>query len=153
MINIAATQYSINYQSFELYLSGCKANPHCKNCHNPELWKFDVGEEYNIDSKEQILNKICSFKELIDNIWILGGEPLDQDIEELSNLIDDMKSTKKKIWLFTRYELKEVPDIIKKQVDYIKTGRYLPDKEEEHVEYGVRLTTSNQHIYKRGKDY
>lgn len=153
MINIAATQYSINYQAFEIYLAGCKANPHCKNCHNPELWNFDSGTEYNIGLRESLLQKVSSFKELIENIWILGGEPLDQDIEELSKFIDDMTSTKKKIWLFTRYELNEVHDIIKNQVDYIKTGRYLPDSEEGKIEYGVKLVTFNQHMYKKGKDY
>jgi anaerobic ribonucleoside-triphosphate reductase activating protein len=148
MIHIAATQYSINYQAFEIYLSGCKANPHCKDCHNPELWKFDIGAEYNIDIKEQIIQKINSFSELISNIWILGGEPLDQDIDELIKLINDLRSTRKKIWLFTRYEIKEIPKQVKTLVDYVKCGRYIPEQSSTHVEFNVMLSSDNQHIYK-----
>jgi organic radical activating enzyme len=153
MINIAATQYSINNQSFEIYLAGCSANPHCEGCHNPELWDFNVGNVYDINYKEKILQKVKDFGSIIQHIWILGGEPLDQNIDELEKLISDMKLTGKSIWLFTRNDIDRVPENIKKQVDYIKTGRYLPKKINEHVEYGVTLITENQHILKRGKDY
>lgn len=153
MIHIAATQYSINTQSMEIYLAGCKANPHCKNCHNPELWDFDYGKEYTSEIRETIIDKIKSFDNIIDGIWILGGEPLDQDIKELEHLIDDFRGLKKKLWLYTRFELDELPEDIKKRVDFIKTGRYVPEEKSDHVEYGVVLASANQHIYKRGKDF
>lgn len=152
-MKVAATQYSINYQAFEIYLSGCNGKPHCKNCHNPELWDFEYGDEYDIDMKERILKKISDFSELVENIWILGGEPLDNDIDCVIKLLTDINLTRKKVWLFTRNELKDIPQSIKQLVDYIKTGRYLPDEKSGHVEYGVTLASKNQHIYKRGKDF
>jgi organic radical activating enzyme len=153
MIRIASTQYSINTQSFELYFSGCKANPHCEDCHNPELWSFNVGKEYTPELRNRLLRKINGFNTLIDNISLLGGDPMDQDLDELISLIDDFESCKKKVWLFTRFELDEIPDKIKSKVDFIKTGRYLPRDKSNHVEYGVVLASANQHVYKRGKDF
>jgi len=79
----------------------------------------------------------------------MGGEPLDQPLEELYDMLKNLNTLNKKIWLFTRFELNEVPECIKEQCDYIKTGRYNEKlKTNNYIKYGVKLATSNQQIYK-----
>ncbi len=148
-MRIASTQYTANTKSFEIYLSGCYGS--CFNCHNPELKDFNIGEELDEDYIEEILDKINTFNNLIDNIWILGGEPLDQNQIELLSLLYTLNScTDKKIWLFTRYELDEIPNEVKNLCDYIKTGCYEESlKVDDYVMYGVKIATSNQKIYSK----
>lgn len=99
-------------------------------------------------------NKIKSFDNVIDNIMIFGGEPLDQKMIELIDLLDYLKQFNKKIWIFTRYDLNEVPLIIKDRCDYLKCGKYNPqNRTDNNIQYGIKLATSNQHIYKKGLDY
>lgn len=154
MIRIAATQYTLKNKAFEIYVAGCKADPHCENCHNPELWSFKNGKTYNKDYQDKIHMKIIMFDNLIDNIWIVGGEPLDQPKKDLDNLLSDLSKMGKDMWLFTRYDLKKIPKEILKYFKYVKCGRYVPSKAtDKQIEYNVRLASSNQHIYKKGKDF
>ena len=53
-MKIAGTQFTLKTKSFEIYVSGCAGNPHCKGCHNPETWDFNVGEEFDDIIKKQI---------------------------------------------------------------------------------------------------
>ncbi len=153
-MKIASTQYNINNNSFEIYLSGCNGNPKCTGCHNRELWEFDVGQEYTPKFFGQLQKKIYKFEALIDNIMILGGEPLDQNIEDFYFFIQDMKSFNKKLWLFTRYEINEIEPRISKQFDFVKTGKYdCSLSVEDNIQYNIALSTSNQKILKKGIDY
>jgi anaerobic ribonucleoside-triphosphate reductase activating protein len=153
-MKIASTQYSINNNSFEIYLSGCNGNPKCKGCHNQELWDFHIGKEYDQKIFGALQKKIYKFETLIDNIMILGGEPLDQDIEDFYFFIQDMKSFNKKLWLFTRYEINEIEPKILKQFDFVKTGKYdYSLTTENNIQYNITLPTSNQKIHKKGIDY
>ena len=147
-MNIASTQYTLENKAFEIYLSGCSGNPRCNGCHNPELWDFSIGENY-IHILKDILKKVKEFDSMIDNIWVLGGEPLDNNLNNLSDLLLALKTTNKKIWLFTRHEINEVPLNIKHLCDYIKTGRFDIDAlAENNVYYGVKLASKNQKIHK-----
>lgn len=158
-MNLLGTQYTLNYRAYEIYLAGCKGDPHCKGCHNPTSWDFSIGKL--LDDKEMniICNKIVACNDLVQNIWILGGEPLDQKMEELVYFIKYIKEqTKTKaIWLFTRYNLNEVTDKLSINIglfDFIKCGRYDETlKIQNHKEYGIPLATSNQHIFQKGLNY
>lgn len=154
---IAATQYTLPTKSLDIYISGCNASPHCTDCHNPELWDYDIGDFYNIIVFKKWETKILRFSGLIDNIMIFGGEPLDQNIEDFLLMVNDLITLNKPIWLFTRYDLKDVKQKLKDDVtkfDYIKTGAYIPKyKCEKNEWYGINLATSNQKIFKKGKDY
>lgn len=153
-MNILGTQYTAQQKAFEIYLSGCNANPHCKNCHNPESWNFNCGEPYDDIYFHKILTKVNEFSSLIENIWILGGEPLDQDRKELKTFLFEMGNFNKCLWLFTRYEMDEIPRDIKKLCDYIKTGPYIETLSvDKNMHYGVNLASSNQHIYRRVTDF
>lgn len=149
-MNIISTQYTLKYKSLEIVVSGCLGNngKHCVGCHSPETWNFDIGENYNL-KMPSIISKIHKANELIDWIWIYGGEPLDNKHEDLIDMLEQLKQTEKPIMLFTRYGFEEVPDDIKNLCDYIKCGAYREDlKTDDNIQYGVKLATSNQKIYK-----
>lgn len=151
-MNVASTQYSLNNKSFEIYISGCKEHP-CIGCCNEELWDENIGEELTIDKLNQIQNKIKEFDNLIDNVFILGGEVLEKPINELEWLLKELKKTNKKLWLFTRFEFNEIPPQIKEYCSYIKTGRYdQVNLTENNIQYGIKLASENQKIYKLTED-
>lgn len=153
-MNFIATQYTLANKAFEIYVSGCKGNPHCKNCHNPESWDFKCGNEINNEVINDWLNKVKEFDGLIDNIMIFGGEPNDNDHKELENMLSSLLASRKKIWLFTRYERETLPEFEFTLCDYIKCGRYIPELIcDNNIQYGIKLATSNQYIIKKGIDY
>lgn len=153
-MNILSTQYTLQTRSLEIYVAGCSGNPHCTGCHNPETWRFDIGDKYDENYNFRIKQKINVFEKLIDNIMIFGGEPLDQKPKELLTLLSDLSHLNKKIWLFTRYDISDVPKKVKELCDYIKCGRYIPELIiENNIQFGIKLATSNQKIYKKGIDY
>lgn len=155
-MNILATQYTLQYKSLDVYIAGCKGNngKHCVGCHNPESWEFNQGNKYNKEYYNKIQTKINNFNNMIENIMIFGGEPLDQDHDELLHLLFDLKTLSKQVWLFTRYNIENIPSEIKKLCDYIKCGAYEPKlKTDNNIMYKVKLATSNQKIYKKGLDY
>ena len=85
---------------------------------------------------------------------LFGGEPNDQNKDELLHLLFDLKSLNKIIWIFTRYELNNIPKFELQLCDYIKCGKYIPElTTDSNIKYGIKLATSNQIIYKRGIDY
>ena len=151
-MNILSIDYTLKYQSLDIYVSGCMG-PHCENCHNPESWDFDKGISWD-DAKLAIEVKITSFESMVKNLMVFGGEPLDQDSQEFTDFLEFLTKFSLPIWVFTRYDISEIPDNVKGVVDYIKTGRYIPDLTcEGYVQYGIELATSNQKIYKKDVDF
>lgn len=157
-MNIAYIDYTLNTKSLDIYVSGCKA-PHCEGCHNPELWNYEIGDSL-IEGYSKAENYLNEFDNLIDNVMIFGGEPLEQNPEDLDWLLFSLNNRKFlfkdkiKIWIFTKYDLEEVPVYIKRRADYIKCGRYIEGlKTEDNIQYGVKLATSNQQIFMRGYDF
>lgn len=103
---------------------------------------------------EKIKTKVRDFNDMIESIQIFGGEPNDQNHTELEQLVKDLKTLNKEIWLFTRYDLKECPKFELELCDYIKCGKYIQELScNDNMQYGVQLATNNQHIYKKGVDY
>lgn len=151
-MNILGTQFSLTTNSLEIYLAGC-TGPHCTNCHNPASWTFFSGAPWR-DKLDGITWKIAEFPDLIDNIMILGGEPLDQSEAELAEFLFCLQGRGVQVWLFTRRSLPEVPQGILKLCDYVKCGRYDETQlTDDNIQYGIKLASSNQHIYKKGIDY
>ncbi len=146
-MRVAATQFTLATESFEIYLSGCRGN--CKGCSNPEIKNFNVGEVLNQEKINSILDKIYQFPNIIKHVWILGGEPLDNDRAVLKNLLKILRTTNKKIWLWTRYEIEEIPEDILELCEYVKCGAYREELScEDNIQEGIKLATSNQKIYK-----
>jgi anaerobic ribonucleoside-triphosphate reductase activating protein len=144
---ILSTHYDAESKSFEIYFAGC--NRHCVGCHNPESWDFEAGEPYNYLA---INRKIKEFGDLIDNIKLMGGEPLDQS--EIYKITSGLYRLGKKLWLFTGREPWEVPIWCYGVFDYIKTGGYREDlRTDDNICYGIKLASSNQKLYKKGVEY
>lgn len=150
-MNILGIQYNINQSALEIYFSGCIGNPHCKGCFSPETWEFDQGTPYN-ELLNDISTQIEKFGDMIDKIMLFGGEPLDQDITQLTSFLNEISRFKKEIWIFTHYDFDKAKQILGdliNQIDYIKCGAYKEElKCENNVQYGIKLATSNQKIYK-----
>jgi anaerobic ribonucleoside-triphosphate reductase activating protein len=134
--------------SVDIFLAGCNRKPKCKNCYNPSLWDFDRGKEVNY---EELTSWLKLKNDLFDNIAILGGEPLSQNdlIILLNNLVNI-----KPIWLYTSYEIDEIPQEIQQYCSYIKTGRYIPKlSSNNYLSHKIKLASINQKILQRGIDY
>ena len=153
-MNILATQYTLSRKSLEIYVAGCSGNPHCHNCHNQETWDFNQGDKYDGKYFNKIKNKVADFDDLIKKIELFGGEVLDQNLSDVEKMLKDLLTLNKEIWLYTRYDINQVPNFVKESCDYIKCGRYLEEYTcNNNIQYGVKLATSNQKIYKKGIDY
>lgn len=147
-MNVASTQYSLKDRSFEIYISGCKEHP-CKGCHNPLLWNENYGELLTQKYIDEVKLKIVEFNYLINKISIFGGELLEKPIEEVVWLLKELRRANKEIWLFTRFEIDEIQNEIKKYCDYIKTGKYDEKlKTESNMQFGIKLASTNQRIYR-----
>jgi anaerobic ribonucleoside-triphosphate reductase activating protein len=147
-MRIASTQYNLNKRAFEIYFSGC--NFHCKGCHNEELWDFYVGEEITDKKLIEIINKIIEHQSMINEIWILGGEPLHQTSFQFNNFCKILLnfSTDKKLVLFTGFNLDEIADEFPwcfDVFDEIKYGRYIEELRTE----GEELASSNQNYWRK----
>lgn len=148
-MKISATQIdNKDFETMEIYLSGCK-EPHCAGCHNPELWDFEVGENF-----EKVLDSIIEkcLKNHIKRVWVLGGEPLDQNLHELERLLKKLVDNDLEVCLFTRYSV--IPMYIFSLCSYIKFGAYqkhLEEKFDKHL--GITLASSNQNVIKLKKPF
>ena len=154
-MNIITTQYSLKYKSLETIIAGCRGDngKHCDGCHSPETWDFNQGDEYQ-DVLLAVADKVIDYNNMIDWLWVYGGEPLDQRHDELKDMLKFLDKLDKPIVLFTRYFIEQVPDFVKEYCEYIKCGAYISAlKIDNNVQYGITLATSNQKIYKKGIDY
>lgn len=152
-MNIAAIQYSLDNLALEVYVAGCNP-PHCPRCHNEELWDFENGATF--EHWEPVLRTYASAYSgeinMVKNVWVLGGEPLDQDHGQLTELAQFLRSIFRgcRMWLFTRREYNEVPITVRNQFHYIKTGPYkyeLPPKSVDIDGNKLTLGSNNQMVH------
>jgi anaerobic ribonucleoside-triphosphate reductase activating protein len=110
--------------AFTIWFSGCSMG--CHNCHNPELQSKDRGESYDTRT---VLFAVCGEceKQNIDTIVLLGGEPLEQELEDLMMLLNKLHIYGYKIWLYTGWEFENIPNQIKDKLHTIKCGRYMDE--------------------------
>lgn len=151
-MNILAVEYSLAHRALELYLAGCNG-PHCEGCHNPESWDFGGGSPL-WPAFPSIEDKLGRYTDLISRVWILGGEPLDQDRDQLLTLLEALRLHGKELWLWTRYALEDIPEDVLRLCDYVKTGRYMKAlATTDNVQFGITLASSNQAIHQLGATY
>jgi anaerobic ribonucleoside-triphosphate reductase activating protein len=132
---------SANTVSIDIFLSGCLREPKCKGCHNPELWDRTNGVEMDYLEIMGLILNAAHNSPWLKSVCIMGGEPL--HAPNLSFLLKEIKQRGYIVWLYTSYELHEIPTEIKEICDFIKTGRYIETLKVE----GERLASSNQKIY------
>lgn len=126
--------------TFTIWFAGCTHK--CNGCQNMELWDSNAGKDF---SCYELFNTIVKGTEQtnIHTVTLLGGEPLQQDIGDIELLCHMLKDAGYEIWLYTGYEIHEVPQLVLRYIDHIKCGRY---DENLRVEGRFPITT-NQKVY------
>jgi len=125
--------------AFVVFFQGCRKR--CKGCHNPELQPFDGGRE--VDT-EEIIHLIRDYGEDYDSVVFQGGEPLEQ-VEPLREMMQAVRQMGLRVWLYTGYELQEVPEEVLRLCDVVVAGEY-----KEGLATGRFPASSNQavvHVY------
>jgi len=150
-MNYGGLQYSLTTKSLEIYLSGCEA-PYCAYCHNPELHDFKAGKPISNEMLRRVASNI-KYGE-VEQIWVLGGEPLDQKPLPLRLLLRSLSQYKLPIIVFTKYEQFEIDQMpkhletLKEFATYIKLGRYVFSEasDNSYSVQGIRLASRNQTV-------
>ena len=140
--------------SVSFFTQGCPH--HCKGCHNPETWRYDIGYKFS-DIKEKLYSNLN--KDYISGITVSGGDPLDQSFFSLIELYFILKHIKNKfhnktIWLYTGFTYEEaIKHPIRKRIimlcDAIVDGPYKKNLRDTSLEF---RGSSNQRIIKINKD-
>jgi organic radical activating enzyme len=143
-MRLARIQLRIPELYLEIYFQGCSGA--CPGCHNPELKDRQGGREV---SWTRIYDECAEYRGIVKQLHIVGGEPEEQDREEMKKLLSEFKyqEWRQPIVYFTGKTLEELDEI--PPADYIKTGPYdsgLP--ESKPTVLGFRLASSNQKLVK-----
>jgi pyruvate-formate lyase-activating enzyme len=134
-------------------ISAIDCNFNCKNCFNQHIKQLPILVKEDIAIIEEI--KSNPFNKGI----IFGGLEWSLQPTELFSLALVAHGYGLQTMLYTgnTFEyLQEYCSIryLNDYFDYIKCGQYEEDlKTINHIEYGVTLSSNNQHIYKNGIDY
>jgi anaerobic ribonucleoside-triphosphate reductase activating protein len=127
--------------SVTIWFSGCTFK--CKNCHNKKLWNPKYGTKYNASSVAKIVRAECN-KLGLKSVVLLGGEPLQQDRQELLSLCRLLHEAGLKIWLYTGYKFSEIDEDILRYIYTIKCGKY-----EDELKQDGFPASSNQKVYRQ----
>ena len=126
-----------------LFVSGCEH--YCKGCFNSELWDFDAGEQFNINTPFHIVG-LCSH-DYISGLSLLGGEPLHpNNLERVTDLCDTFKRYfhNKTIWCYTGYRWEQVKHLkIMKFIDVLVDGQFVQGLHDPRLKF---RGSSNQRI-------
>ena len=114
------------------FVQGCPH--HCPGCFNPETWDFDGGKEFSYETLEQIITGLTA-NGIKRSLCILGGEPLCENNEFLTNLVISsvkQKLPEVKVYIWTGYTYEELikknsPKVnqILHMADYLIDGPYI----------------------------
>lgn len=111
-----------------LWLPGCTHN--CPGCHNKWTHNYNQGKKFTPEVEFYLYYEL--YKPYIAGLTISGGDPLDQNEEVLSELIEFLKRFRdifkdsKDIWIYTGYEIEKLN---KKQLEVLKYCDILVDGE------------------------
>lgn len=126
--------------SFTIWFGGCTFN--CPDCQNPDLQVSDKWDEWSVkELTSLILENYDRYN--VNSVVFLGGEPLQQNRQELLSLCSALHSVGLKIWLYTGYDLEQVDREIIQYLYMIKCGRYIRELAQDGFP-----ASSNQKIYK-----
>ena len=137
-----------------IFFQGC--SHHCKGCFNSSTWDFNGGKEWTKEVEDEFI-EICK-REYIDHVSLLGGEPLDQPIDELITLLNRVKiEVGKPIWLWTGYTFMYIENSpshpkfsdVLDYVDYVIDGEFIEELKDLNLPY---RGSSNQNIWKKDDD-
>ena len=126
-----------------VFLSGCKFN--CKNCFNVEYQNFSYGKEFTKEEQQKFIN--LGKHEYVKGYSILGGEPLQQDSEQLYDFLCEIKrQTGKTIWMWTGYRFENIPKQYHKcleHIDVLVDGQFVQELKDLSLKF---KGSSNQRV-------
>ena len=128
---------------FCIWVQGCSIR--CKGCANAHMWNKADGTIYDVD---KIVDLIASYKDKIEGITFLGGEPLEQ-IEAVTYISKKVKELGLTVLVFTGYDYpeivtkNEVQELIK-YIDILIDGKYEEVKQDFSRAW---VGSSNQNYY------
>lgn len=131
--------------TFTIWFAGCTHG--CKGCQNKTLWDKNNGERFSPQELHDLIIKEAQ-KTKIHTVTLLGGEPLQQDLNELHELCISLFKSKMDIWLYTGYDFDHAKSLLSPVLPFlhtIKCGKYI---EELRVDGSFPITT-NQKVYSR----
>ena len=112
-----------------IFFQGC--SNHCVGCFNKETWDFNGGKKFTKELQDKFI-ELCS-SPMIDCISLLGGEPLDQPLDELECFLNRLQALNKPIYLWSDYLFdnltKEQLQVVK-CVDILIDGKFEQDKKD-----------------------
>lgn len=94
-----------------IWTQGC--SNHCPNCASPELQPFDQSKRI-APKKLFDLIKANVKSQLVDGITITGGEPLQQPMDELLELLTMLNTLSPDIIIYTGYPYKDLRSVLGK---------------------------------------
>jgi anaerobic ribonucleoside-triphosphate reductase activating protein len=111
----------------------CGCHFHCKECFNEELQDFNYGQNFTNETLQLLIE--LGKPDYIKGYSILGGEPLDQNLDELENILKTLKSniknTNKTIWMWSGWKYENLSDrqreIVNKYVDVLVDGQFVKE--------------------------
>ncbi len=138
--------------NIKLVFSGCaraQAGNPCEQCHNSFLWSFDGPPfEQSFSDLENALKQWKRMEIFFNAMILLGGEPLDQDITEVKQIIEKVREffPTLPVMLYTGYDkdtFLEWP--LRNEVTWVKTGWY--DRTCPNERPGSKLASGNQFMW------
>ena len=90
-----------------LFVSGCGF--HCPGCFNPDAQDYAFGSVYTPDVKQEIEDAVRDPR--VTGLSLLGGDPLSQDVDALSELIDlvyAVRHSGKTVWMWTGFTWEDI---------------------------------------------
>ena len=130
--------------AFTMWFSGCSQK--CPGCYNQKLWDVHSGIEHDVKS---VIMTICRECENLDinDVVLLGGEPMEQNADDLLTLVQKLKGYGYKIWMYTSWEFDNITASIKSCLYTIKCGKY-----DESLKYDGIPSSTNQKFYRLEND-
>lgn len=128
-----------NETTLAFSISGCPY--HCNGCHSQYLWEYE-GDNL-IENMKQIINKYGGY---ITCVCFMGG---DQNMDELIEALRICKNIGLKTCVYSgSSDMPKFKDALP-YLDWLKLGEYNKNLfSENHIEYKIKLATSNQHMYR-----
>lgn len=126
-----------------LWVSGC--SHHCPQCHNPQTWDKNFGEEFTDEVLENLIEKLK--RPYIKRLTLSGGDPLFLgNRDEITNIVRKVKKElpKTKIWCYTGYLWEDVKDLpCMEYIDVLVDGEFKIDLKDISLPF---CGSSNQRI-------